>query len=285
MPIAFLNNDFMPDEEVRISPFDRGFLFADSIYEVMPCYRGKLFRFEEHMARMAHSLEVVRINNPYTRDQWRALLMEIITRNEAELGEDIGVYVQVSRGNPGCRQHLATEQMISTVFACASPLLHRALEDISPTQAIVCEDIRWGRCDIKANIILLNIMARQMAQDQGASEALLNRSGKIYEAASSNLFLVKDNVIVTAPKSHYLLGGITRDLVVELLQQQDEKLDFRPLDPEELFTADELWLTSTNRQIQPLTCVDNTVINQGQVGPVWQRTIAAFYTYLKEQIQ
>lgn len=285
MPIAFLNNIFMPDAEVRISPFDRGFLFADSIYEVMPCYRGKLFRFEEHMDRMAHSLEVVRISNPYTRDQWHVLLMDMIARNAAELGEDIGVYVQVSRGNPGCRQHVAMEKVEPTVFACASPLLHRALEDIHPTQAIVCEDIRWGRCDVKANIILPNVMARQMAQDQGASEALLNRNGKIYEAASSNLFLVKDNVIITAPKSHYLLGGITRDLVVELLQQQGEQLDFRPIDPEELFTADELWLTSTNRQIQPLTCVNGNIINHGQVGPVWQRTIAAFYTYLQEQIQ
>ena len=171
MPIAFLNDEYMPDEAIRISPFDRGYLFADSIYEVMPCYRGKLFRFDEHMNRMAHSLDVVRINNPYTRKQWQDILHEMIARNRHELGEDVGVYVQVSRGNPGCRQHVAMEAMTPTVFACASPLLHCALEDIHPTQAIICEDIRWGRCDIKANIILPNVMARQMAQDQGASEA------------------------------------------------------------------------------------------------------------------
>lgn len=272
----YLNGEFLPESEAKVSVLDRGFLFGDGIYEVVPVYGGKLFRLEQHLDRLARSLDAVRITPPLDRDGWREMLDELLERNP---GGDRSVYLQVTRG-VARRDHAFPADAEPTVFAMVSPLSPpepSLLE--SGVSAVTVPDTRWARCDIKAITLLANILARQQAVEAGATEAILVRGGLATEGAASNLFVVGDGVLVTPPKDNSLLPGITRDLVVELAQANGIPVMETPVTEASLRAAEEIWLTSSTKEVLPVTRLDGQHVGSGRPGPLWARMTALYRAY------
>lgn len=281
-PVVYLNGEFIPSRLATVSVFDRGFLFGDGVYEVIPAYDGRLFRLAQHLNRLQHSLHGVRIQNPYDRATWTTVLEELTQRTGRF---DQSVYLQVTRGVAPTRTHVFPEHIVPTVVAMSSPL--RAIDRKRRAQGvrvITHEDIRWRRCDLKTTAMLANVLLLQMARDAQAEETLLIRDGRIIEGASSNVFAVTDGVIVTPSASDELLPGITRDLVLELAG--DNGLDCREDDiPAASLTGlEELWITSGSRQVMPVIEVDGRSIGNGGAGPVWQR-VAGLFDAFKQRLR
>ncbi len=264
MSIVYLNGEFKPIEEAAVSVLDRGFLFGDGVYEVMPVYGGQLFRLEQHLWRLGNSLDGVRISRPLDNPEWEALLRELVKLNAAV---DATVYLQVTRG-VGPRDHAFPVTSSATVFAMVSPMPEPA--GLHGVKAITARDIRWELCNIKAITLLPNTLLRQQALEAGATEAILHRDGKVTEGAASNVFVVVGGEVATPPKSAQLLPGITRDLVVELLQEASVPCDERPVSLDELRGAQEIWITSSSREIVPVTGLDGMPVSGGRAGRVWE---------------
>lgn len=276
MPTVYLNAEFMPDTEARIPVLDRGFIFGDGVYEVIPVYGGKLFRFNEHLQRLQNSLEALRINNPLTTEEWNQVLTELIEQNG---GGDLSLYLQITRGS-AARDHAIPENSSPTVFAMCNELKPVASETIERgVAAITLDDIRWQRCHIKAISLLPNVLLRQEALDHGATEAILIRDGFATEGAASNLFAVLDGVITTPPKSPMLLPGITRDLLLELAKDHSLPCQEKDISLEELRQADEIWLTSSTKEILAVTKLDNRSVADGKPGPLYRRMLAIYQDY------
>ncbi|MFQ5486814.1 MAG: D-amino acid aminotransferase [Gammaproteobacteria bacterium] len=276
MSTVYLNGAFMPLEEAAISPLDRGFLFADGVYEVIPVYNGHLFRLEEHLQRLDLSLAGIRLESPHDHQGWRLILEGLVKRNPAP---DQSLYLQITRG-VAHRDHGFPKDTRPTVFAMSSPLAPLAAEIRERgVAAITLEDIRWRYCHLKTIALLPNILLRQEALDQDAVEAILIRDGEVTEGAASNLFIVRAGRIITPPKGPRLLPGITRDLIVELGRTHDLEVVEAPVTPGELAQADEIWLTSSTREILPVTRLDGRAVGTGQPGPCWQRMIALYQAY------
>jgi D-alanine transaminase len=279
--IVYLNGHYLPESEARVSVLDRGFLFGDGVYEVVPAYGGRLFRLEQHLDRLDRSLTAVRIMPPLDRAGWTRMLTELLARNP---GGDRSVYLQVTRG-AARRDHAFPEDASPTVFAMVN-----ALQPCDPAvleagvAAVTMPDTRWTRCDIKAITLLANILARQQAVEAGATEAILVRAGQAIEGAASNLFVVGDGVIVTPPKDFSLLPGITRDLVVELAGVNGIPLMETPITEAGLRAAEEIWLTSSTREILPVTRLDDRPVGTGRPGPVWTRMMGLYQAY-KQQLR
>jgi D-alanine transaminase len=273
---VYLNGEYLPESEARVSVLDRGFLFGDGVYEVVPAYGGRLFRLEQHLDRLERSLAAVRIVSPLDRAGWTAMLTELLERNP---GGDRSVYLQVTRG-AARRDHAFPVDALPTVFAMVNPLtaLDPALLEHG-VAAVTVPDTRWSRCDIKAITLLANILARQQAVEAGATEAILVRGGRATEGAASNLFVVGDGVIVTPPKDQSLLPGITRDLVVELAVANGIPLMETPVTESDLHAAEEVWLTSSTKEILPVTRLDARPVGDGRPGPVWARMYALYQDY------
>jgi D-alanine transaminase len=277
MSIAYLNGTFLPLEDAQVPVMDRGFLFGDGVYEVIPVYAGKLFRLAHHLKRLKNSLDAVRINNPLTEDEWDAMLGELVARNE---GSDQAVYLQVTRGVAPKRDHAFPVHTRPTLFAMSTP--SAAAVDINSETgltAITLPDIRWKLCNIKAITLLPNVLLRQQAIDTGTAEAILIKDGYAIEGAASNLFIVKDGLIITPPNGPDLLPGITRDLIIELAANHAMPFRETGITEAELFSADEIWLTSSTREISPVTRLDDTVISAGTPGPVWRQIITLYQEY------
>lgn len=277
MSIAYLNGTFLPLEDAQVPVMDRGFLFGDGVYEVIPVYAGKLFRLAHHLKRLKNSLDAVRINNPLTEDEWDAMLGELVARNE---GSDQAVYLQVTRGVAPKRDHAFPVHTRPTLFAMSTP--SAAAVDINSETgltAITLPDIRWKLCNIKAITLLPNVLLRQQAIDTGTAEAILIKDGYAIEGAASNLFIVKDGLIITPPNGPDLLPGITRDLIIELAANHAMPFRETGITEAELFSADEIWLTSSTREISPVTRLDDTVIGAGTPGPVWRQIITLYQEY------
>ncbi len=272
---VFLNGKFLPANEARVSVLDRGFVFGDGVYEVIPVYGGRLFRLEHHLDRLDHSLDGIRIANPLEHARWGEILSELIERNG---GGDQSLYMQVTRG-VARRDHAFPAGATPTVFAMSSPLLPPSTALLNGVTAITLEDIRWKLCNIKAIALLPNVLLRQQALDQGAAEAIMLRDGEVTEGAAANVFIVKAGVVVTPPKSNLLLPGITRDLVVELCKANALSFEERAIPEAELREADEVWVTSSTKEIVPVTRLDGTPVGTGTPGPVWKRTIELYQTY------
>jgi len=276
--IVYLNGQFMPLEEARVSVLDRGFLFGDGVYEAIPVYGGRMLRGEEHLVRLEHSLAGIRIDNPLSRAEWTAMLNALIERNG---GGDQSIYLQVTRGAPAKRDHaFPPAGTPPTVFAMSHPLAPIPAQWVTEgAEAVTVPDLRWLRCDLKTVQLLGNVMARQEAVERGAIEAILVRDGLAIEGSASNLFIIKNGVIFTTPKSASILGGITRDLLIELARA--EGLSVREeLMPERLLReADEVWVTSSSREIVPITKVDGAPVGAGKPGPVWARLHAAYQAF------
>lgn len=275
LPICYLDEQYLPLQEARISPLDRGFLFADSVYEVIPAFGGKPFRSAGHFDRLARSLGEIRLASPYTPQQWHALLEELIRRNG---GGDMYVYLQVTRGMEFGRNHaFPAPGTKPTVFAMASELPVPAPQlQTTGSSAITVEDFRWSRCDIKATTLLANVLMKQRAADAGAQEAIIISQGELLEGSSTSIFVVRDGVMATVPNSHRILPGITREVVLELAAEL-MPVEIRRISVDELRSADEVWLAASTRDVQAITRIDHQAVGDGKPGPFWHRMSAAFH--------
>lgn len=270
MSTAILNGEYLPLDEVRIPALDRGFIFGDAVYEVIPVYGGGLFRLEAHLQRLENSMAAIRIDNPYSRERWRELLGTLVARNG---GGEQSVYLQVTRG-VAPRNHAFPAGATPTVFA-----MSRSAERghaPKPMRAITREDFRWQRCDIKSTALLANVLLRQEALDAGADEAVLLRGGQLTEGAATNVFVVRGGRAVTPPRSHLILPGITRDVVVELLAGAGLPVAEVPVSEAELRGADEIWLTSSTTEVAPVVELDGQPLGTDRPGPLCEEAWRLF---------
>ena len=274
--IVFLNGKYLPLSEARVSVLDRGFVFGDGVYEVIPAYGGRLFRFDEHLRRLQASLDAIRLNNPYAAADWLDILTSLV---KSDGPGDQSVYLQLTRG-VAPRDHAFPDAVQPTVFAMANPqpapqpdLLEHGIAAVS------LPDSRWQHCNIKSIALLANILLRQQAMDEQAMEAILIRDGLVTEGAASNVFIVEQGRIKTPLKDAHLLPGITRDLIVELAQANQIPCDETHLSEAQLIGADEVWLTSSTREILPVTTLNHQPVGNGRPGPVWQKMYTIFQAY------
>lgn len=275
--IVYLNGQYLPIEEAKISVLDRGFTFGDGIYEVIPVYNGHIFRLKEHIERLNNSLDEVFIDKPHEMDQWEKILRELIEKNSEKYpSEDQSLYIQVTRGisERDLAIDIATEQ---TVFAMIRPLLKK--DRSAGISAVIEEDIRWKYCHIKAITLLPSVMLRHKAKQSGATEALLIREGYVTEGAASNVFIVKNGIVKTPIKDGSLLPGITRDLVVELLSESGIPCEEVVIKETELKQADEIWITSSTWEIVPVIELDGKPVGTGRPGEVWQQAFRIYQEY------
>ncbi len=275
--IVYLNGEWLPLSEARVSVLDRGFIFGDGVYEVIPSFGGRLFRPDQHLDRLDRSLAAVKMNNPLARERWRAVLNTLLERNG---GGDQSVYLQITRG-VARRDHVPIEPLTPTVFAMSSPVVR---QNRQPVTAIVCEDIRWKWCQIKSIALLANVLMRLEAQERGAYEALLIRDGFLTEGAASNVFIVKDGVVRTPPHSKNLLPGITRDLIVELLARNHIPHAETSVSEAELRAADEIFLTSSVREVAPVVKLDDRPVGKGVPGPVWESVVSIYEQFRNAEV-
>jgi D-alanine transaminase len=274
--LVYLNGDYLPINEAKISVLDRGFIFGDGVYEVIPAYGAKALRFEHHMQRLQNSLDAVRITNPLTNAQWQEVLDKLISETGSE---DQYLYLHITRG-VASRDHRFPDETKPTVFVMSS-----VLQPVEPAllekgiSAVTLDDIRWQHCNIKAIALLPNILLRQQAVDQDAMEAILIRDGDITEGAASNVFIVSDGVIKTPPKGKKLLPGITRDLVVELAKTHNMPVEEVSITEKEFLAADEIWLTSSTKEILPVTRINEQQVGNGKPGAVWRDMYEKYQDY------
>jgi len=274
LPTAYLNGSFLPLREARISPLDRGFLFADGVYEVIPVFGGRPFRFGPHFARLARSLAEIRLREPHDLDGWRTICRELIAANG---GGDQYLYVQVTRGAEYGRNHAPLPDLEPTVFAFAAPLPRPDARQLATgTACITAADTRWARCDIKSIALLPNILLRQLAVDAGAGETILLRDGWLMEASASSVHVVVDGEVLTPPNSTRILPGTTRSVVEELALELGIPHRSTAVAEATLRAADEIWLGAATRDITAVTRLDGQPVGAGVPGPVWQRTHRGF---------
>lgn len=277
---AYLNGQFLPLEEARISPLDRGFLFGDGAYEVVPVYRRQPFLVDRHLARLQRTLDGIALANPHTPAEWKELLQRVLADSAFA---DQAAYLQVTRGADRKRDHAFPSAVSPTVFVCSTALLSPSVAQREfGVAAHSLADNRWLRCDLKAVSLLANVLLRQQAIDAGCAEAILLRDGLLTEGSSSNIFVVKDGVLSTPPRDHRILAGITRDLVLELAAQHRLPVELRDVSDAELRTADELWLTSSTREVLPVCSLDGQPVGTGRPGPLG-RQMYDWYCAYREQ--
>lgn len=277
--IVYLNGKYLPRNQAAVSVMDRGFLFGDGVYEVIPAYNRKLFRLQQHLERLDNSLIAIRVDPELTHSDWRALLEQLIAKQSYQ---HLSVYLQITRGAADKRDHLfALENGASlqpTIFAMCDPLSPEIAE-LTPIRAITLPDIRWQNCHIKATSLLANVLMKQQAFDAGAGEGLLLHDGHINEGTASNVFAVIDGQIITPAKSHAILPGITRDLLLELAIAHKMPALEAPIPVDKLDQISELWVTSSTREIRPITELDGQPVGDGKIGFVTRRMHQLFAEY------
>ncbi len=274
LPTVFLNGKYLPLADAHISPLDRGFLFGDAVYEVVPVYKGKPFLLDAHLDRLQHSLEAIRLENPFSRSKWQEILGELIDQNG---GGTIALYFQISRGADAGRDHPFPANVPLTVFAMAQPLQPTSDSVLEHGIAVVTmDDLRWARCDIKATSLLPNIVLRQMAADRDAAEAILVRDGLAMEGTSSSIFAIIDDTLITPPKSTSRLPGTTRDFILELAADEGVASEECEIRVESLKGAAEIWISSAAREVIPVTRLDGQPVGTGQPGTYWRRIYDRF---------
>jgi D-alanine transaminase len=279
--IVYLNGEFMPLEAARIPVLDRGFIFGDGVYEVVPVYSRRPFRMAEHLRRLQHSLDGIRLANPLTDAQWTALMTDIIAKNESA-GEDQSVYLQVTRG-VAKRDHAFPKDVKQTVFMMSSPLTTPSQEQIDHgAAAITAADFRWLKCDVKSVSLLGNCLLRQMAVDAGATETILFRDGKLTEASASNVFVVKNGVLLAPPKNHLVLPGITYDVVLEIARAREFEVEVRDISEAETRSADEIWVTSSTKEVLAITTLDGKPVGDGKPGMLFRRMHALYQDFKRD---
>jgi D-alanine transaminase len=270
---VYLNGDYLPVTEAKVSVMDRGFLFGDGVYEVIPAYSGRLFRLDDHLVRLDNSLKSIRLQNPHNREQWRNLLTGLL-----KLDTDQSIYLQITRGAAPKRDHAFPNDVKPTVFAMVSTINPHTDEN-SGLKAISLEDSRWKLCDTKAITLLANVLLRQQAVDAGCAESILFKDGYLTEGAASNVFAVIDGVLMTPPKSPAILPGITRDVILEIAEKNHLPHREQAISKDEMRNASEIWITSSTREIIPIVEWDGLKVGEGKPGPVWKTYFKLFQAY------
>lgn len=271
---VYLNGQFLPLDQAGVSPLDRGYLYGDGVYELIPVYSRRAFRIDEHLARLQATLNGIQLANPLTVDDWKTVISRLI---DAAPWEDQSIYLQVTRGADNKRDHAFPPASVAPgVFAFASPLVTTSAEvRATGVAAITVPDLRWSRCDLKVISLLANILARQQAVDQGCAEALLIRDGYLKEGAASNIFIVRDGVLLAPPKTQLMLPGITYDIILELAHTYGQALEVREITEAELRSADEVWMTSSTKEVLAITTLDGQPVghgeNAGRPGPLGEQ--------------
>ena len=278
--MIFLNGRYMPIEQAMVPVLDRGFIFGDGIYEVVPVYSRVPFRLDEHLARLERSLAETRIRNPYSRAQWRDIIYRLV---DEQPFEDQGVYFQVTRG-VAKRDHAFPKGVEPTVFMMSNPLVTPPRELVEKGAAAVsAQDNRWLRCDIKSISLIGNCLLRQLSAEGGENETILFRDGKLTEASASNVFAVKRGVILSPAKSNLILPGITYDVVTELARANGLPIEFRDVTEAEVRSADELWVTSSSKEVLAIVTLDGKPVGEGRPGAVFAR-MYQLYQEFKQRV-
>lgn len=278
-PTVYLNGKFLAPEDAFVPVLDRGFIFGDGVYEVIPVYGRKAFRLTEHLVRLQHSLDGIRLENPHDASHWAHLLDTLIARNP---GDDQYLYIQITRG-VAKRDHAFPANPVPTVFMMSTPLTTPPSgQRETGVKAITATDNRWLRCDIKATALLANVLLRQLAIDAGAMETILLRDGFMTEGAASNIFVVHGGTLLAPPKNHLMLPGITYDLVLELADANEIPYTVAPVPESAVFNADELWLTSSTKEVLPITLLDGKPVGTGKPGPLFERMYSLYQTFKRE---
>ena len=269
---VYLNGEYLPLSEAKISVLDRGFLFGDGVYEVIPAYSGQLFCLQAHLQRLHNSLNAISLSVSFDTRQWLDILQPLLIEGDAQY-----IYLQITRGVADKRDHAFPEECEPTIFAMCSAITPFAHQQ--GVKAITLDDVRWALCHIKATTLLGNILLRQQAVDTGCAEAILIKEGYATEGAASNIFAVIDDVLITPPISNDILPGITRDVVIDLAKKNGLSLREDAISLEALQAASEIWLTSSTREILPVITLDNKPVGNGQVGEMWQTMQQLFQDY------
>ncbi len=284
--LCYLNGDYSSLRDAKVSVLDRGFIFGDGIYEVVPAYGGKLFRFDEHMARLGRSLAKLRIANPHSREDWlercRRLIAALVQQGAVQQkpARDQIVYIQITRG-VALRDHVIPTDVTPTVFMMCSPMKPATPEQRHAGVACVtARDFRWERGDIKSTSLLGNVLARQISADHGAAETILFRDGFLTEAAASNVWVVHEGAVLGPPKSEHVLEGIRYELIRELCEEVGIAYNLRPINEADVFAADEIFLSSATKQVLPVTSLDGQPVGHGALrgkpGPLYARLHEAY---------
>jgi D-alanine transaminase len=280
MSMVYLNGKVLPIEEAKVPVLDRGFIFGDGVYEVVPVYSRVAFRIEEHLARLERSLEAVGIRNPLSRVQWRDVIYRIV---DAQSFDDQGVYFQVTRGVAKRDHAFPKGDVEPTVFVMSNPLVPPPADQVEKGgRAISAEDYRWLRCDIKSISLLGNCLLRQLSAEANATETILFRDGKLTEASSSNVFIVKGGTVFSPPKSNLILPGITYDVVLELAQANGVALQLRDVTEAEVRGADEVWVTSSSKEVFPIVELDGRKVGDGRPGPAFRRMYQLYQDFKRK---
>ena len=286
--LAYVNGEYLPVEKAVVSIDDRGYQFGDGVYEVVPVYAGRLFRFDEHMARLARGLARIRIVPPRTREQWLAAARRLVQAMQAQTGvADQLVYIQVTRG-VALRDHVMPPDIEPTVFMMASAMKPPTAEQRHHGVACVtARDFRWERGDIKSTSLLGNVLARQISADQGAAETIMLRDGFLTEASASNVWIVHEGALLGPPKSEHVLEGIRVDLLRELCEDEGIAYNLRPIAEADLRSADEVMLSSATKEVLAVTRLDGEPVGHGALrgkpGPVYARLYEAYQRAKREQ--
>jgi len=276
---AYLNGQFLPLADARIPVLDRGFIFGDGVYEVIPVYSRRPFRLPEHLRRLQHSLDAIRLGNPMADAEWTRLIHELVARHS---GEDQSVYLQVTRG-VAKRDHAFPKEGKPTVFMMSSPLSTPPREQIEQgVPCITATDFRWLKCDVKSVSLLGNCLLRQLAADAGAVEVVLFRDGLLTEASASNVFAVRGGKLLAPPKNHLILPGITYDVVLELAAAKGIPIELRAIAEQEVRSADELWVTSSSKEVLAITTLDGKPVGNGRPGPLFRTVHQAFQDFKRK---
>lgn len=274
--IVYLNGEFLPLAEARIPVLDRGFIYGDGVYEVIPAYHRAPFRMPQHLKRLQYSLDGIRLANPMDDAAWDALVRELIAR---QAFDDQAVYLQVTRG-VAKRDHAFPKGATPTVFMMSNPLPLPTREQVEKgVAAVTAEDNRWHRCDLKTISLVGNVLMRQRAADVGAAETVMFRDGWLTEASASNVLVVRGGTIVAPPKDQQILPGITYDAAVEFAREAGLPIEIRPVRREEALAADEMWLSSSTKEVLAITTLDGQPFGGGVPGPVFRRMYAVFQAH------
>jgi D-alanine transaminase len=277
---VYLNGEFLPLDQARVPAMDRGFLFGDGVYEVIPVYSRRPFRLAEHLKRLQGSLDGIRLANPHTEAEWRALIEHIVADGETD---DQSVYIQVTRGPMAVRNHAFPKAITPTVFvmgeALHTPPASQREQGIAAASAA---DFRWLRCDLKVTSLLANCLLRQMAIDAGCIETLLFRDGYLSEGAASNIFMVKEGLLLAPPKNHLMLAGITYDVVLEIAAAHGLPHEVRDIREEEVRAADELWMTSSTKEVLPIVTLDGNPVGTGKPGSVFAKMYGWYQDFKRD---
>jgi D-alanine transaminase len=274
--IVYLNGKFMPLEEAQIPVLDRGFIFGDGVYEVIPVYSRHPFRLPEHLKRLQHSLDSIRLANPMGDVEWTRLIQDVVARNQ---GEDQSVYLQITRG-VAKRDHAFPSHVKPTVFMMSSALVTPAKEQVEDgVPAITATDYRWLKCDVKSVSLLGNCLLRQSAVDAGAVEVVMFRDGYLTEGSASNVFVVRNGTLLAPPKNHLVLPGITYDVVLELAAAHGIAFEVREIPEQEVRTADELWVTSSTKEVLAVASLDGKPVGDGKPGAVFRKMYQLYQNF------